>query len=339
MKTEDLNLFYKISGNYFTKSKYSEEEANEMANTLYQCGHCIDCTNCDYCEDCINCHDCDHCFDCTNCETGYNCYNCEECKGCESSRRCISCTDCRYCSSCRKCTNCEACQHCYNCNNDDKLMNRRGFHRGHKSKVTKFYKNFKFIKVIVCWRQSYYDYYEFYIHKWIGYEDYIDNSLASLDSFVEIINTIYDSSILKKEAFFTFWKETEVFAKRHLLLFRPSVYQYKKGEFSVTNDLGLIALLLPPKKRTRELWHDLFYKTFETWQEHVNQCKKNGNDYCYSDSTEFETSVFQLMPDEFKTEDIIDKNAYICLGLTLYGDFSILSEETIAKYKLILQII
>ncbi len=87
MEITKKGLYWKIAGNYWSKVRYTLEEAKEVGNTLVNCIDCVDCENCENCEDCMDCRDCE------NCE---GCYRCENCTGCVSCNRQKDSEDCIY---------------------------------------------------------------------------------------------------------------------------------------------------------------------------------------------------------------------------------------------------
>ena len=71
---ENLKDFWEIDGNYWSRDKYSYNEALEASKTLYECKNCVDCKYCDmcnsceYCFGCNDCNECESCITCTLCE-------------------------------------------------------------------------------------------------------------------------------------------------------------------------------------------------------------------------------------------------------------------------------
>lgn len=67
LKLEEFWIFE--NKNRFSKSKYTQEEAAELAKMLSNCKDCVDCENC---ENCYNCDDCVNCEDCVDCVSIFN---------------------------------------------------------------------------------------------------------------------------------------------------------------------------------------------------------------------------------------------------------------------------
>ncbi|MBR2148125.1 MAG: hypothetical protein IJ965_01620 [Campylobacter sp.] len=80
--------YWKVEGNFYSKSKYSKAQAIGLNKTLIKCKNCIDCVNCTDCTDCISCFNCENCQSCIDC---VSCINCQICLDCVS---CIMCRDC-----------------------------------------------------------------------------------------------------------------------------------------------------------------------------------------------------------------------------------------------------
>ena len=54
---ERRDNYYMFGDNYWSKGRFSEEEAREHAQTMKDCNNCIDCINCSECWDCYDCND------------------------------------------------------------------------------------------------------------------------------------------------------------------------------------------------------------------------------------------------------------------------------------------
>lgn len=85
---ENIKNYWEVDGNYWSKSKYSEDRARELAKTLKDCKNCIDCSYCKDCESCTNCHHSENCKNCIDCICCENCGSCVECMYCESIQDC-----------------------------------------------------------------------------------------------------------------------------------------------------------------------------------------------------------------------------------------------------------
>ena len=81
----DKQIYWIVSGNAWSKSKYTQKEAKELAKTLINCERCIDCSDCRFCSDCSSCSFCSY------------------------SRFCSDCSFCSYCMSCSDCSSCSFC--------------------------------------------------------------------------------------------------------------------------------------------------------------------------------------------------------------------------------------
>ena len=49
---------WEVNGNYWSKDKYSYDEAVELSKTLVNCDNCLDCKDCYGCLDCVFCKYC-----------------------------------------------------------------------------------------------------------------------------------------------------------------------------------------------------------------------------------------------------------------------------------------
>ena len=72
---------WEVNGNYWSKDKYSYDEAVELSKTMVNCDNCLDCSDCVDCKKCVDCNSCD------NCE---NCDGCIDCKYCEVYTDCVN---------------------------------------------------------------------------------------------------------------------------------------------------------------------------------------------------------------------------------------------------------
>jgi hypothetical protein len=91
MKTIN-NYWVDENNNRWSKTLYTQTQAEEESKTL---------TNC---SDCSGCSDCSDCSDCSNCSGCSNCYNCSGCSGCSNCSNCSGCSDCYNCSYCFDCS-------------------------------------------------------------------------------------------------------------------------------------------------------------------------------------------------------------------------------------------
>ena len=66
--------------NRWSKSKYSQEEAQACSETLINCSKCIDCEES---RDCTNCRECKRGVSLRYCTRCYDCRNCIYCGGCD----------------------------------------------------------------------------------------------------------------------------------------------------------------------------------------------------------------------------------------------------------------
>ena len=129
VEMESIDKFWRdrVSGNKWSKGRYTEVQAAKHAASMVCCRDCIDCTNCGNCtgcKDCDDCNGCGNCLDCTGCRYSCGCVTCKHCEyckrcvGCDSCHRCRGCTECSRCEDCNvcdKCTGCERCQACTSC--------------------------------------------------------------------------------------------------------------------------------------------------------------------------------------------------------------------------------
>ena len=51
---------WEVNGNYWSKDKYSYDEAVELSKTMVNCDNCLDC------RDCVDCKYCEAYTDCVN---------------------------------------------------------------------------------------------------------------------------------------------------------------------------------------------------------------------------------------------------------------------------------
>ena len=91
------NFWADDRGNRWSASKYHEEEAEQLSESLTYCTGCINCKNCTNCNYCIDCEYCNNCIDCQNCS------NCTDCSDCLGSDMCIDCHTCSFCDKCYGC--------------------------------------------------------------------------------------------------------------------------------------------------------------------------------------------------------------------------------------------
>lgn len=94
--------------NRWSKSKYSQEEAQACSELLINCSNCIDCEES---SDCKNCRECKRCISLRYCT---RCYDCRNCIYCEDDKSIKYCTECY---NCVNCSNCGDCDECFNLNN------------------------------------------------------------------------------------------------------------------------------------------------------------------------------------------------------------------------------
>ena len=76
--------YWEINGNYWSKLKYTRDQAEKLSETLINCTYCTDCrgcTDCTYCTDCRGCRGCRDCRDCTYCTGCTGCTGCRDCTG------------------------------------------------------------------------------------------------------------------------------------------------------------------------------------------------------------------------------------------------------------------
>ena len=70
------------NNNKWSTSRYTEEQAIKVSNSLIDCYDCVDCENCVGCTDCKDCAYCKDCEDCIRCELCSNCDFCIDCEYC-----------------------------------------------------------------------------------------------------------------------------------------------------------------------------------------------------------------------------------------------------------------
>lgn len=92
--------YYYDGSNRWSKSRYTEEQAQMAAKTLIDCKNMTDCSDCSHCSRCSRCSSCLHCS------------RCSRCSGCLHCSRCSYCSDCSHCSYCSDCSDCSYCSHC-----------------------------------------------------------------------------------------------------------------------------------------------------------------------------------------------------------------------------------
>lgn len=123
MRVED---YFHINGNYFSKVKYTFEDAEKISETLINCKGCIDCQDCIGCTECRECTSCTNCVNSVGCSDCHSCTECSLCYHCNKLEECINCNRCSYSKKlihCYSCTFCEKCSECreldfsYNCDN------------------------------------------------------------------------------------------------------------------------------------------------------------------------------------------------------------------------------
>lgn len=78
MKTVN-NYYVDDRNNKWSKSIYTEDQAEKNSKSLINCS---DCSRCSRCSDCSHCSDCSGCSDCSDCSHCSRCCDCSDCSGC-----------------------------------------------------------------------------------------------------------------------------------------------------------------------------------------------------------------------------------------------------------------